>query len=110
MYNYINVFDFLTTGFFVCDQKILVILRILKPELAQKINRFSKHKIVVSRRERNKTWKTPAHPKVTSLEAYCICMFLFMQTKWYKIYGRNPLERLWQRQESMRHHSKSFRS
>lgn len=41
MYNYINIFDFLTTGFFGCDQEILVIFWMLKPELAQKINRFS---------------------------------------------------------------------
>lgn len=41
MYNYTNnIFDFLTTGFFGCDQEILVIFWILKPELAQKINQY----------------------------------------------------------------------
>lgn len=31
------IFDFLTTGFFGCDQEILVILYTLKLELAQKM-------------------------------------------------------------------------
>lgn len=29
------------------------------------------NKVAVRKRERNKTWKTPAHPEGTSLEVYC---------------------------------------